>query len=104
MLQQPTGPYRIPRSSALAGAALRLSVVVPTYREANNIASLVTRLAEVLDPLLPGQYEIIVVDDDSPDRTWEIVAGLCATMPALRVMRREGERGLSSAVIRGWQA
>ena len=51
-----------------------------------------------------GAYEIIVVDDDSPDRTWETALRLTGEFPALRVMRRQNERGLSSAVIRGWQA
>jgi dolichol-phosphate mannosyltransferase len=53
--------------------------------------------------VLGDDYELIVVDDDSPDRTWELAAELTATYPKLRVLRREGERGLSSAVIRGWQ-
>ena len=48
-------------------------------------------------------YEIIIVDDDSPDRTWELAATLTADYPQLRVMRRQGEKGLSTAVIRGWQ-
>jgi len=48
-------------------------------------------------------YEIIIVDDDSPDRTWELAAELMADYPQLRVMRRQGEKGLSTAVIRGWQ-
>ena len=48
-------------------------------------------------------YEIIIVDDDSPDCTWELAAELTADYPQLRVMRRQGEKGLSTAVIRGWQ-
>lgn len=45
--------------------------------------------------------EIIVVDDDSPDRTWEVAEDLRAAYPTLRVVRRVGEKGLSSAVVRG---
>jgi dolichol-phosphate mannosyltransferase len=65
---------------------------------------MVQRLSTLLDAALPGRYEIIVVDDNSPDHTWEIAQKLTASHPALRVMRRDDERGLSSAVIRGWQA
>jgi dolichol-phosphate mannosyltransferase len=57
-----------------------------------------------LDKTIPGNYELIVVDDDSPDRTWEVAENLIPDYPQLRVMRRQEERGLSSAVIRGWQA
>jgi dolichol-phosphate mannosyltransferase len=54
--------------------------------------------------VFPGDYEIIVVDDNSPDRTWELAQSLTGEYPQLRVMRRQTERGLSTAVIRGWQA
>jgi dolichol-phosphate mannosyltransferase len=57
----------------------------------------------MLDELLPNDYELIVVDDDSPDRTWELAAALVSDYPCLRVMRRTAERGLATAVIRGWQ-
>jgi dolichol-phosphate mannosyltransferase len=64
----------------------------------------VAQLTGLLEEPLGGAYELIVVDDDSPDRTWEVAQGLTSNHPKLRVMRRRGERGLSSAVIRGWQA
>lgn len=83
---------------------LQLSVIVPTYRESNGIAEMLERLRGILQSLLPGQYEIIVVDDDSPDLTWQIAQQLSSKIPELRVMRRETERGLSTAVLRGWQA
>jgi dolichol-phosphate mannosyltransferase len=91
---------------ALAGedSPLRLSVIVPTYNEALNIVNVVTQLAQLLDEPFGESYEIIVVDDNSPDRTWEVAQNLTRETPRLRVMRRERERGLSTAVIRGWQA
>jgi dolichol-phosphate mannosyltransferase len=91
---------------ALAGedSPLRLSVIVPTYNEALNIVNVVTQLAQLLDEPFGESYEIIVVDDNSPDRTWEVAQNLTDDTPRLRVMRRERERGLSTAVIRGWQA
>ncbi|MBE9109328.1 glycosyltransferase [Nodosilinea sp. LEGE 07298] len=82
---------------------LTLSLTIPTYNEGQNIAPLVERLAALLDGVLPNDYELIVVDDNSPDLTWTTALELQATYPQVRVLRRLEERGLSSAVIRGWQ-
>jgi len=87
----------------LASQTLTLSLVIPTYNEGKNIGPLIHRLTALLDAALPHDYELIVVDDDSSDLTWQQALALTATCPHLRVMRRQGERGLSSAVIRGWQ-
>ncbi|MCY7367305.1 MAG: glycosyltransferase, partial [Chamaesiphon sp.] len=81
-----------------------LSLVIPTFNEGQNIKQIVSILVELLDRIIPEDYELIVVDDDSPDRTWELARELIATYPQLRVIRRQTERGLSTAVIRGWQA
>jgi dolichol-phosphate mannosyltransferase len=80
-----------------------LSLVLPTYNEGKNIAAMIEQLVPVLDSVAHLQYEIIVVDDDSPDRTWEKALELTDRYPQVRVVRRQGERGLSTAVIRGWQ-
>jgi dolichol-phosphate mannosyltransferase len=82
---------------------LLLSLVLPTYNEGKNIPAIVHQLTNLLDGAIPGKYELIVVDDDSPDRTWEIAQSIMPQYPHLRVMRRQEERGLSTAVIRGWQ-
>lgn len=82
---------------------LQLSLVIPTFKESENIATIIAKLTELLETRIPNQYELIVVDDDSPDLTWEVAQSLIPTYPHLRVMRRHQERGLSSAVIRGWQ-
>jgi dolichol-phosphate mannosyltransferase len=107
LLAVPTGDLRI-AAVADAGSsgdrAIRLSLVIPTFNEGKNVREMVGRLTELLEGPLGGAYELIVVDDDSPDKTWEIAAELIAECPHLRVMRRQGERGLSTAVIRGWQA
>ncbi|MBD2597967.1 glycosyltransferase [Nostoc spongiaeforme FACHB-130] len=79
------------------------SLIIPTYKERDNIARLIRVLSELLEEVIPDDYELIVVDDDSPDRTWEVAQSMMAEYPNLRVMRRQQERGLSSAVIRGWQ-
>lgn len=101
LLDVPGGPLRVP---AAAPGAVQLSLVLPTRNEARNLEELVRRLTAVLDERIPGAYELIVVDDDSPDRTWSVALELASRYPALRVMRRRGEKGLSTAVIRGWQA
>jgi dolichol-phosphate mannosyltransferase len=80
-----------------------LSLVLPTYNEGKNIAAMIEQLVPVLDSVAHLQYEIIVVDDDSPDHTWEKALELTERYPRVRVVRRQGERGLSTAVIRGWQ-
>ncbi|AFY73998.1 putative membrane protein [Synechococcus sp. PCC 7502] len=93
----------IPNSSNVNGRSLYFSLVIPTFNESQNIKDLVPVLTELLDKFLPNNYELIVVDDDSPDRTWEVAEALTSDYPQLQVLRRIGERGLSTAVIRGWQ-
>lgn len=78
---------------------MSVSVIVPTYREAANLAVLVPRVFEVLaEADLPG--EMIVVDDASPDDTEAVCKRLARHYP-LRLFVRRDERGLSSAVLHG---
>ena len=105
MLTAPKGDLRIPAiANPALGERVKFSLIIPTYNESKNIPPLIARLEELLEGPLGGSYELIVVDDDSPDRTWEIAQQLCEKSPRVRVIRRQGERGLSTAVIRGWQA
>ena len=96
----PTGPLIVP-AVAFGEAQPVLSLVVPTLNESENIADFLAAVRHTLDQALPGGYEVIVVDDDSADRTWEIAARLAAGFPELRVVRRQKEGGLAVAVIRG---
>jgi dolichol-phosphate mannosyltransferase len=82
----------------------KFSLVVPTYNESKNLAKLVEILTQLLNSYFHENYELIIVDDDSPDLTWQVGLDLMPDYPQLRVMRRQGEKGLSTAVIRGWQA
>ncbi|MFQ4146495.1 glycosyltransferase [Chlorogloeopsis sp. ULAP02] len=108
LLPVPSGDLQISELPAAisdkASSLLSFSLVVPTYNEAANINKIVRILSQILDEIIPGNYELIVVDDDSPDGTWQLALSLIAEYPQLRVMRRQHERGLSSAIIRGWQA
>jgi dolichol-phosphate mannosyltransferase len=107
LVESPRGALVIPArpegGAAVGASPVRLSLVLPTFNERKNIAALVGELTKLLEPELGDGYELIVVDDDSPDRTWEAALELTAQYPKVRVMRRQGERGLSTAVIRGWQ-
>jgi len=78
---------------------MRVSVIVPTYNERENLPELVERISKALKG---HDYEIIVVDDDSPDETWKLAEELSRKYP-VRVIRRTDEKGLSSAVIRGFE-
>lgn len=80
------------------------SLVLPTYQEGKNIARMISQICHLLDAIIPHNYELIVVDDDSPDLTWQIALDLSSQYPQVRVMRRIGEKSLSTAVIRGWQS
>jgi dolichol-phosphate mannosyltransferase len=73
----------------------RISIILATYNERENIVDTITSIFEhVKEPV-----EIIVVDDDSPDRTWELASGL--KDPRVKVIRRVATRGLASAFNRG---
>jgi dolichol-phosphate mannosyltransferase len=102
IIDAPTGPLVVPPLDASL-PDIALSLVVPTLNESENIADFLAAVRRNLDLAVPGRYEVIVVDDDSPDRTWEIAARISETFPELRVVRRRNEGGLAAAVIRGWQ-
>jgi dolichol-phosphate mannosyltransferase len=76
-----------------------LSVVVPTYRESANVPVLFERLKTVLDGL---PWEMIVVDDDSSDGTYDVAFGIAAGDSRMRCLRRVNRSGLAGAVIEGW--
>lgn len=76
-----------------------LSLIIPTYNEKENIALLLDKIREVL---AEEEFEIIVVDDDSPDLTWQIVQSHAIKDQRIKLIRRRGERGLSRAVMEGF--
>jgi dolichol-phosphate mannosyltransferase len=107
LLSVPSGSLTIdklpPNNETEESENIFFSLIIPTYNEASNIRKVIEILSELLNEFIPGQYELIVVDDDSPDETWKMAQSLMPKYPQLQVMRRQQERGLSSAVIRGWQ-
>jgi dolichol-phosphate mannosyltransferase len=74
-----------------------ISVIVPTYNESGSLPILVDRLAAAMRG---REWELLVVDDGSPDGTADVAAKLAAARP-VRVLRRAGKAGLASAVIAG---
>jgi dolichol-phosphate mannosyltransferase len=82
----------------MSGMATELSVVVPSYNERPNVAPLIARLDAALEGIA---WEVIYVDDNSPDGTADEVRRIAATDKRVRCIRRIGRRGLASAVIEG---
>lgn len=86
------------RTAAAESGVPELSIVVPTFDERDNVAELVRRLADALEGC---RWEVVFVDDDSPDGTADSVRELAAGDPRVRCVQRIGRRGLSSACVEG---
>lgn len=79
-----------------------LSVVVPVFNERDNVAPLVAEIVAVLRGRLP--FEIVYVDDHSRDDTHDVLSGLMASTPELRVLRHAAQSGQSTAIRTGVKA
>jgi glycosyltransferase involved in cell wall biosynthesis len=79
-----------------------VSIVVPTYNERENISELLERIQRTMEPL-QDPFEILIVDDDSPDETWKVASSFSDSYP-VRVIRRNGKRGLAPSVLDGIRA
>ena len=82
----------------MQGPQIRVSIVIPTFNEAGNVRALIAAVERVLGP---GGWEVIFVDDDSPDGTARVAKALAASDPRVRCLHRIGRRGLSGACIEG---
>lgn len=83
--------------------APEISVVLPTYNERETILSVLHELEQALVCSGCSGWEVIVVDDDSDDLTWELVRDHYGVDSRVRVIRRTEESGLSSAVLTGFR-
>jgi len=94
-------PTLAPQAASATRPAPELSVVVPTFKERANVPLLVEKLAQTL----PGvDWEVIFVDDNSPDGTAAAARAIGATDYRVRCIRRIGRRGLAGACIEGMLA
>ena len=77
--------------------SLTLTTILPTYNERENIPILIAGILYNVR----SSVEVLVVDDNSPDATWQVVEEIAAREPRVRLLRRTTERGLTSAIWAG---
>jgi len=90
-----------PAAPDIVRPAPELAIVVPTFQERENVPQLIERLRRLLSGL---EWEIIVVDDDSPDGTAAVVRAIGQADQRVRCLRRIGRRGLAGACLEGMLA
>ncbi|HKK42175.1 MAG TPA: polyprenol monophosphomannose synthase [Bacteroidales bacterium] len=73
-------------------------VIIPTYREKENIESIIKAIFT-----LPVQFDILIIDDNSPDGTADIIKSLQKKLPNLYLIERQGKLGLGTAYITGFK-
>lgn len=78
-----------------------LSIIVPTFREAQNIPILVREISAAMEHVLP-EWELIIVDDNSRDGTEDACESLLRQGFPLKLVVRKNERGLATAVMEGF--
>lgn len=81
----------------------KLSVIVPVYRSAESLPELLAELARVL-PTAAEAYEVVMVDDASPDESWRVIQGLAAEYPFLRAIQLMRNYGQHNALLCGIRA
>jgi dolichol-phosphate mannosyltransferase len=91
-----------PQVGGMGSSADKLTLVIPTLHEVESLRMLLGRVTAALEAQsLP--FDILIVDDDSGDGTEELVAAFACDDPRIRLLVRKGERGLSGAILHGWQ-
>jgi len=80
---------------------MKLSIISPTYNEAENVGRLIGELEKILHG---ADYEILISDDDSPDLTWARVEEIGRHNPRVRALRRTCNRGLGPSVVDGFSS
>lgn len=81
---------------------ITLSVFFPAYYDENNIGKVVEKAVEVLEDLKLGDYEIIIIEDGSPDRTGEVADELARKYPKVRVIHHEKNMGYGATLRDGF--
>jgi len=88
-----------PSLSVCGQADLDVSIIIPTRNERENLPVLIEKLQEVMEG---RSFEIVIVDDDSEDGTWQVAEEFSQRYSNIRVIRRINRKGLSSAVTEGF--
>jgi dolichol-phosphate mannosyltransferase len=92
------------RMDNLPGKTTAVSVIMPTLNEAGNIVSLIQCTLDELQKAGITEIEIIVVDDDSPDLTWELASQVVCPPARVEVIRRMTDHGLTASLSTGIEA
>ena len=85
-------------AAALQAGHPEVAVVLPTYNERDNLEEVIRRVGVALHGVA---WEVVVVDDDSPDETWKLAHEIAERDARVRCIRRIGRRGLAGACIEG---
>lgn len=80
----------------------KLNIVIPTYNESENIKNLLESITGIMEKN-KIDYKIIIVDDNSPDGTWQIVEEIMKNNKNIHLIKRAGKLGLGSAYIEGFK-
>lgn len=80
----------------------RVWLIIPTYNEAENVGPIVRAAAAQLEQAAPGQYRILIADDNSPDGTGRLADELAAELQTVEVLHRPGKQGLGQAYVAGF--
>jgi dolichol-phosphate mannosyltransferase len=78
-----------------------VSIVMPTFNEAGNVADLIRESVGYVKQSGVSEIEVIVVDDDSPDLTWKVAGETCCPDAQIRVIRRMNNHGLTASINEG---
>jgi dolichol-phosphate mannosyltransferase len=81
----------------------RIWIVIPTYNEAENIGPIVRAVTAEMNTVAPGEYQVLIVDDNSTDGTGELADGLAEEFDQLDILHRGAKDGLGRAYIAGFQ-
>ena len=81
----------------------RIWLVIPTYNEAENVGPIVRAVVEEMGKVAPGEFRVLIVDDNSPDGTGKLADALSLEFDAVEVMHRTSKDGLGRAYIAGFE-
>ena len=81
----------------------RIWLIIPTYNEAENVGPIVRAATDEMNKLAPGEYRLLIVDDNSPDGTGRLADQLAEELDVVEVLHRNEKDGLGRAYIAGFE-